>query len=170
MGSIQSGDNKAKALETSFLVRRINKLLWEPCRKADSFLTLFYCFLSLRRKRLIYTSAGHNPPLLFSDYGSKYMSLANTQLVIGILKEVDYSQTEVKLMEGDVLLLYSDGLTEATDKKGKEFGIQRLVGSVQEHYSLSSKGMIQQICQALRDFMQDRPLKDELTLAIAKIV
>jgi len=170
MGSTgQTGQNN-KAVNTASLIDRLNRLLWEPCRSTDAYITLFYCVMNPYNKRLVYTSAGHNPPMIFTDNGSKYTSLSNTQMVIGVLQQVDYSPTEVPLHRGDVLIIYSDGLTEATNRKKEEFGIQRLVELVQQNYNLNSEAIIQQICQGLAAFLQDRPLKDELTIAVAKIV
>jgi len=168
--SILQEEKEEKIIATALLIHRLNQLLWEPCRKADSFITLFYCVIYPYRGKLLYTSAGHNPQLLFTDNGKKYISLANTQLIIGILEKVDYSQTEVRLEKGDLLLLYSDGLIEATNKRGKEFGIKKLIELVQENYNLPSKEIIQQICQRLTNFLNSKLMKDDFSLAIAKIV
>ena len=169
MDSSQQGAQNETAVKTAFLIDRLNRLLWEPCRKADSYISLFFCVLNPYQRRLVYTSAGHIPPILFTNNGSKYISLTNTQLVIGILQQVGYSQTEIPLQKGDVLMLYSDGVTEATGRKGEEFGMQRLVKLVQQHCNLTSEEIIQQICRGLTDFLEDKPLKDELTVAMAKI-
>ena len=167
--SSQQRDQNERAVNTASLIDHLNRLLWEPCRKSDSYISLFFCVLNPYQRRLVYTSAGHIPPILFTDNGSKYISLTNTQLVIGILQQVSYSQTEVSLQKGDVLMLYSDGVTEATGRKGEEFGMQRLVELVQQHCNLTSEAIIQKICQGLANFLEDKPLKDELTIAIAKI-
>jgi len=168
--SSQKGEQIEKADNTASLIEHLNRLLWEPCRKADSYISLFYCVLNPSNKRLTYTSAGQLPPILLTDKGSKYITLTNTQLVIGILQQVDYSQTEVPLQKDDVLMLYSDGVTEARDKKREEFGIQRLVALLSKRYNLTSEAIIQQICQGLAYFLRDKPLQDELTIAVAKIV
>ena len=168
--SLQQGDEKEKIFETASLIHTFNQLLWKKCRKADSFITLFYCVLNPNQERLIYTSAGHNPPLLFTNDGSEYLSLANTQLIIGILEDVEYSHTEVKLKKMDILLLYSDGIIEATNKKGEEFGIERLVEQIGISNELSSQQIVQQVCQSLSDFLHDKPLHDDLSLAIAKVL
>ncbi len=167
--SSQPEGQTENAAKTDSFIEHLNRILWEPCRKADSYIPLFYCVLHPDSENLVYTSAGHIPPILFTDRGSKHAPLANTQLVIGILQQVDYSQTEIQLRRGDVLILYSDGVTEAANKKGEELGIQRLVGLVQQNYNLASEAIIQQICQGLADFLKDTPIHDELTIAIAKI-
>lgn len=166
--SLQRG-NKRKIIATASLIHRFNQLLWEPCRKANSFITMFYCVLNPHSRKLLYTSAGHNPQFLFFDNGEKYKPLAKTQMIIGILEDVDYTQTEIQFKKDDLLLLYSDGLTEATDKKGEEFGIKRLIELVQENYELPSKAIIQQVCHGLTNFLQGKPMKDDFTLAIAKM-
>lgn len=85
------------------------------------------------------------------------------------MKEVDYQQTEIKLKKGDILLLYTDGITEAIDKKGKEFGKERLIELVKKHHKLDTRKIINHICKALSHFLSDKPLHDDLTITIAKI-
>jgi sigma-B regulation protein RsbU (phosphoserine phosphatase) len=168
--AIQEEGKKDSIFDTASLMHRFNKLLWAPCRHADSFITLFYCILHPHNNKLIYTSAGHNPPLLFSNNAKAYVSLSNTQLIIGILENVEYTQQEININKGDILLIYSDGLVEATNKKEEEFGIERLIEIIQLQHKLSSKNIIQHICQSLEAFLQEKPLEDDLTIAVAQIL
>lgn len=168
--AIQKEDKKDSIFDTASLMHRFNQLVWAPCREADSFITAFYSVLYPHSSKLIYTSAGHNPPLLFSNNGKTYVSLSNTQLIIGILENVEYTQQEIHINEGDILLIYSDGLVEATNKKEEEFGIERLIEIIQLQHKLSSKNIIQHICQSLEAFLQGKPLEDDLTIAVAKIL
>jgi sigma-B regulation protein RsbU (phosphoserine phosphatase) len=168
--AIQKEDKKDSIFGTASLMHRFNQLVWASCREADSFITAFYSVLHPHSSKLIYTSAGHNPPLLFSNNGKTYLSLSNTQLIIGILENVEYTQQEIHINKGDILLIYSDGLIEATNKKEEEFGIERLIEIIQLQHKLSSKQIIQYICQSLEDFLQGKPLEDDLTIAVAKIL
>jgi serine phosphatase RsbU (regulator of sigma subunit) len=168
--SIQEKGGKDSIFNTASLIRRFNQLLWAQCRDADSFITLFYCILHPHNNKLIYTSAGHNPPLLFTDEAHQHIALSTTQLIIGILENVEYSKQEVPINKGDVLLIYSDGLIEATNKHDEEFGMKRLIDLIQEKNKLSVKQIIQHICQSLNDFLQGKSLEDDLTIAVAKIL
>jgi sigma-B regulation protein RsbU (phosphoserine phosphatase) len=168
--SIQEKGGKNSIFNTASLIHRFNQLLWTPCRNADSFITLFYCILHPHNNKLIYTSAGHNPPLLFTDEAHQHIALSRTQLIIGILENVEYTKQEVHITKGDILLIYSDGLIEATNKHDEEFGTKRLIDLIQEKNKLSAKQIIQHICQSLNDFLQGKSLEDDLTIAIAKII
>jgi sigma-B regulation protein RsbU (phosphoserine phosphatase) len=168
--SIQEKGGKNSIFNTASLIRRFNQHLWAPCRHADSFITLFYCILHPHNNKLIYTSAGHNPPLLFTNEAHQHIALSRTQLIIGILENVDYSKQEVHINKGDILLIYSDGLIEATNKHDEEFGTKRLIDLIQQSKKLSSKQIIEHICQSLNDFLQGKSLEDDLTLTVAKIL
>ena len=169
MHSIPPRNRKDKALSTAAMIHRFNEELYGPCQQSRSFLSLFLCLLDPDNGRLIYTSAGHNPGLLFTEQGAKHTMLANSGLIIGVMQDVDYNETEMKLGKGDILVLYTDGVTEAMNKKGKEFGLQRLIQLVQQHHSLSAQEIISHISSSLSDFIGRKPLHDDLTLTIAKI-
>lgn len=170
MHSIHPKNRKDKALSTAAMIHRFNEELYGPCQKSRSFLTLFLCLLDPDNGRLIYTSAGHNPGLLFTEHGARHTLLANSGLIIGVMKDVDYNETEMRLGKGDILMLYTDGITEATNKKGKEFGLQRLIQLVQQHHNLSAQEIINRISTSLSGFIGKKPLHDDLTLTIAKIM
>lgn len=162
-------NKKNETLSTASLVRRFNEKLYELCQRERSIISLLLCFLEPEKKRLVYTCAGHNPCILITDNGANHTLLADSHLIIGVMKAVDYQQTEVKLTKGDILVLYTDGITEATNKKGKEFGSERLVELVQKHHKHDAKGIINHIANDLSLFLGTKPLHDDLTLTITKI-
>ena len=93
-----------------------------PLRK---FVTCFYADLDVAERRLTFTNAGHNPPLLVRSNG-ECIHLDEGGRVIGAFCDSAYTQREIQLHEGDKLLLFTDGVTEARDESGEEFGEERL--------------------------------------------
>ena len=105
-------------------VRRINLMLFRDT-KLGEFVTLFYGVLDSKNLRLTYCNAGHSPPLLLRD--GKVSELPGGNMVLGVSADEDYKQYLVELKKGDLLLLYTDGLTDAMNFDQECFGRQRLI-------------------------------------------
>ena len=135
-----------------------------------TFVTAFFGKLDPQTRLLSYASAGHNPPFLYrrSTQGSTW--LKPTGPAIGLVEDYRLRLENVQLMEGDILLLYTDGFIEAINPQGDEqFGYDRLADIVQEHQALPSNELALKIRQALSDFSQGRVLADDLTLVVCKV-
>ena len=91
----------------------------------NKFITCFYGLLDIPRRRLTFSNAGHNPPMLVRSNGG-CVRLEDGGKVIGAFIDSTYAQAEVQLCSGDRLLLFTDGLTEASNEAGEEFGEERL--------------------------------------------
>jgi phosphoserine phosphatase RsbU/P len=112
------------------LTARINRLI---CGNVDSgkFITFFYGMLLIAERRLVYVNAGHNPPILVRA-DSSVACLEAGGPVLGIFSDAGYDQGEVRLEPGDIVLIYTDGVTEAQNSAEQEFGEERLVTIVKE--------------------------------------
>src|SRR5262249_29175522 len=96
---------------------------------SNKFITFFYALMDMEARTLRYANAGHNPPILARRDGS-WTRLSEGGVVLGVLSDRRYSQGEVTLSPGDRLLLYTDGLSEAHNATGEEFGERRLIEMV----------------------------------------
>ena len=114
----------SESISPSDLCTKLNEIMCgnTPLRK---FVTFFYGSLDVFRRKLTFTNAGHNPPLLMSRFGDSTW-LDEGGPVIGAFAESAYTEREVQLCSGDKLLLFTDGVTEARNAAGEEFGEQRL--------------------------------------------
>ncbi|MGB8658528.1 MAG: SpoIIE family protein phosphatase [Candidatus Zixiibacteriota bacterium] len=151
----------------SSVVTLLNGLLWDECQRLASFLTLFYALVDLPKHRLIYASAGHEPPLLSTKTG--YRQLLEADLIIGIDKEKTYAEESLEIQTGDVLILFTDGVVESLNPRDEEFGRKNLIRVVEESKDLNAAEIAKRVLAALRDFVLGLPLTDEFTLAVAKI-
>jgi sigma-B regulation protein RsbU (phosphoserine phosphatase) len=154
-------------LSPASVVTQLNQKLTEECRKLTSFVSLFYAILDLSQNRLIYSSAGHEPPILFGEKG--FHQLIEADVLIGIDQKKNYSENTIEIHPGDILLMFTDGLVETLNSQDEEFSRKNLVRVAEENKNLSSSEMVQKLLSSLKDFLKGAPLIDEFTLALAKI-
>ncbi|MEJ2752589.1 MAG: SpoIIE family protein phosphatase [Chloroflexota bacterium] len=152
--------------EPGDVLRRLNQLFYHNINMTN-FVSLFLGHFDPQTKRLSYSSAGHNPPLLYrpgagGDEPSTW--LRPTGAAIGLVEGATFGK-KVALLEPDtILLLYTDGVTEAMNEKGEEFGQQRLAAAVQQNSSLPIQELVRNLRLRLQDFSGGRPLADDTTI------
>ncbi len=153
------------------VIRRLNQLFYHNIRMTN-FVTLFLAHFDPHTQVLTYTNAGHNPPLLVHGRPNgqgPVTWLEPTGAAIGLVEAFAFDTVSVPLAPGDTLFLYTDGLTEATNPAGEEFGPARLAGLVQEHRRASASELVQAVRSHLETFTAGRPLADDTTLMAWKI-
>jgi sigma-B regulation protein RsbU (phosphoserine phosphatase) len=138
------------AAEPAALCGNVNRLL---CRHMVSgrFVTFCFAWFDADRHTITYANAGHNPPLLVHADGS-VEKLGDGGTVLGVFAEAVYQQSSVKLNAGDRLLLYTDGITEAHNPAGDEFGEERLARVASESDATSAEALKERILQELQAF------------------
>jgi sigma-B regulation protein RsbU (phosphoserine phosphatase) len=147
-------------------IEAVNKYLTESI-PPNRFVTLFYAELDPEVGRLTFLNAGHNPPLIVHA-GGTMEQLAAGGLPLGIMPNADFREGRTKLHPGDVLVIYSDGVSEATNPAGEEFGPTRLYEVVARNLDASAGGIRDRIESALTKFCQGTPAADDITLVIVK--
>ena len=133
----------------------------------NRFVTLFYAELDPESGALSFLNAGHNPPLIVHAAGT-VEQLAAGGLPLGIRPNAEYREGRTQLQLGDVLVVYSDGVTEAASPSGEEFGPTRLYEVVQRNVDASAAGIRDRIESALTKFSQGTQAADDITLVIVK--
>ena len=134
---------------------------------SNRFVTLFYAELDPDSGALSFLNAGHNPPLIVHSAGT-VEQLASGGLPLGIKADADYREGRTTLQPGDVLVIYSDGVTEAASPSGEEFGPTRLYEVVSRNVDSSAAGIRDRIESALTKFSQGTQAADDITLVIVK--
>ncbi|HEX5689153.1 MAG TPA: PP2C family protein-serine/threonine phosphatase, partial [Roseiflexaceae bacterium] len=135
------------------------------------FVTLFYGILQPATGDLLFGCAGHNPPLLFranAESQEAPLQLAVPGIALGVLEEVKLGEREVVVEPGDVLVCYTDGVTEAIDAAEEPFGVPRLIDVVRAHRDGSAAAVLAAINDALTAFTDGRPPFDDVTLVVIK--
>jgi sigma-B regulation protein RsbU (phosphoserine phosphatase) len=134
-----------------------------------SYVTAFYGVLDRRNHRLTYANAGHNAPFVAHSNG-KFEILDTGGLLLGSFEQATYQETTLDLQKGDILVFYTDGVTESRDGSGKEFGTESLKRLVRKYRDLSASNMVQRICEDVLKYQSSEIGRDDLTLSIVKYV
>lgn len=132
---------------------------------SGKFITMFYCVLDAARRRLSYCNAGHNPPILL--HGGGVYRLEEGGALLGVFRDWRYEQRAVELEPGDRILMFTDGLTEAENMDGEEFGDERLIETFRQLRSLSAAEIQTRILAAVREFCSGNFRDDATVLVIA---
>jgi phosphoserine phosphatase RsbU/P len=148
-----------------FLVR-LNKATSAKC-PSNRFVTFFFCVLDPATGELAYANAGHNPPILVRADGTAEM-LEGGGPVLGILSTAPYSEMHAQLDHGDMLVLYSDGVTEANNEAFDEFDEERFIDVLKQHRHQPATAIVEAVTRALTEFCAGAPQADDITLAVAK--
>jgi sigma-B regulation protein RsbU (phosphoserine phosphatase) len=148
------------------MIGAVNRYLVDST-PANRFVTLFYAELDPKDGSLAFLNAGHNPPLI-CHAGGTMEQLAAGGLPLGIMANADFREGKTRLHPGDVLVIYSDGVSEAVNPKGEEFGPTRLYETVSRNLDASAAGIRDRIESALTKFCQGTPAADDITLVICK--
>jgi serine phosphatase RsbU (regulator of sigma subunit)/pSer/pThr/pTyr-binding forkhead associated (FHA) protein len=146
------------------LITRLNKGLFRRGIEAR-FLTTFYGILR-EDGGLLYTNAGHNPPIVLGKDGVRRLETGGT--VLGLFEEASYEEDAVQLETGDVLVTFSDGVTEALNPAGDEFGDDRLVACVEARRGQPPQAILDHVLKELRDFCGDATQADDITLVLVR--
>jgi sigma-B regulation protein RsbU (phosphoserine phosphatase) len=134
---------------------------------ANQFVAVFCGILDPATGTLAYCNAGHVPPYLLSTQSDDAVqTLLRTGPPLGILEDETWEQGVVQLAPGDVLVLYTDGITDAEDGKGTFFGQERLLGSVQANLGRSAQEMQDALMAEVHEFVGDAPQFDDIAMMV----
>jgi serine phosphatase RsbU (regulator of sigma subunit) len=147
-------------------MRRSNRLLFRSTA-AGQFATCFYGVLELPTGRLVYSNAGHDHPLVFPAQGED-AALDRGGLILGVREEPGYEESALGLAPGDVLVLYSDGVTERLDGEDRDFGVEGLKAAVARARHGSAARILDEILNAALTHAQGRPPSDDMTLVVVR--
>lgn len=136
--------------------------------KSGMFVTLFYGYLDSGSRTLTYVNAGHNPPIHYRALDGTLAELAATGIAMGVLDNAEYTQETVQLDQGDILILYTDGITEAENALQEMFDLERLEKVILASHNLPAQEMSTEILNAVREFCGDYPQSDDITLMIIR--
>jgi len=154
------------SLTPDLLCNSLNSIVWKNTHP-DRFITLFYAQLDGSARRLRYANAGHNAPIVVHAAGS-HERLQEGGGVLGIFEEQSFGLGTVDLAPGDRLVLFTDGVTEASNREGEEFGEQRLLSLLGEHRALPASAIKEKIAAAISEFSGGH-LTDDATLLVLAV-
>jgi sigma-B regulation protein RsbU (phosphoserine phosphatase) len=158
-------------LSPAEILCRVNRLLY-PDIKEDMFISMAFVLLNRETNEITLARAGHDPPLLYRAATRQVEPLSPRGMALGIDSGDVFDRIcenfTVSLWDGDILVLYTDGSTEAMDEGGMEFGLPRLVQSIQANALLPARYIVQKISEELTSFVGKQHQYDDITLIALK--
>ncbi len=152
--------------EMGDFVTRVNNLIYNNTSPAE-FITFFVALWAPKTKTIFYVNAGHNPPIAIDDAGN-VTKLHATGLIIGVLPDQVYTVGTLKMTEGSSLVIYTDGMDEAMNKTGEQFGLDRIIECTLENKNKSAAELAKALNGKVLDFCEGVPMHDDVTLIVAK--
>ena len=132
----------------------------------EKYATLFLSFYDGHRRELIYSNAGHLPPLILGADGSIHR-LTEGGTVIGLFDHIAYQEATVDLRPGDIFMAFSDGVTEPENEFG-EFGEERLLETIETYRHLPLERISENVIAAVQDWIGSNEQPDDITLVLAR--
>ncbi len=152
--------------EPNAVLKRVNRLVLADTR-SDLFVTMFYAILDTRTGEMHYANAGHNPPLI-SRRDDAVAQLAEHGMAIGLFEPIEPPLKEMFIEPGQALMLYTDGLVDALNPRGEEFGMARLTDALIAASPLSAPEIVDTVMAAVREHSGGELPFDDQTLVVIK--
>jgi Stage II sporulation protein E (SpoIIE) len=170
-GAVRTSSDAGLAEHHEYAAERLNHLL---CMKTarERFVSLFWCYLNQEGTRLSYINAGHLPALLVRERFGKpdvWRLEQGGGAVLGVLPGARYKQAEIEIEPGDILVVFSDGVSEATNAQGAEFGEEGIIESVKRVWQEPAGGICDGILADVGAFLGDEPPHDDQTLMVVRL-
>jgi sigma-B regulation protein RsbU (phosphoserine phosphatase) len=147
-------------------VAKVNRHIFQST-SPEKFATLFYGILDTRTHALIYCNAGHEPPILINKDGEP-ARLKDGGTVIGIADSFEFQEVAVPLQVGDMLVAFSDGVTEAMSDEREQFGEQRLTNLLKQNVGAPSGKLVDEIVRAVKSHAGQAPQHDDITTIVLR--
>ncbi|MEW5800051.1 MAG: SpoIIE family protein phosphatase [Bacteroidota bacterium] len=154
------------------VLSKVNRLMYRTIEK-NSFVSMFYAIIDLKTKTIRYSRAGHNPVILVGLREDKHEFLTPQGVALGLdeggVFDSVLEEREYKLRDGDLLVFYTDGFTEARNEKSEEFGEARLLQSVASKKEFPSEKIIGAVVHDAKKFIGDVQQHDDMTMVVVKV-
>jgi len=153
------------------MIGMVNHLVFEAST-ANRYATFFYAEYEPGGRTLTYVNAGHNPPMLFrkDESGFKVLRLEVGGTVIGLLERFPFQQASVTLAPGDLLVLYTDGVSETMNPQDEEWGEARMLEALERGYGLGAQQTLEYTMAAADEFASGAPQHDDMTLVVLRVL
>ncbi len=149
------------------LVGKLNNVVCENSTP-ESFITFFLGFLNVRSHQFSYVNAGHNAPFIQRVGNGQMIELEATGIPLGMMEGFPYSVKSFDVAPKDLLVFYTDGVSEAMNAKQEEYGVERLVRTALRHREHHSASIKEAIVKDVKHFVGDEPASDDITVLVLK--
>ena len=151
------------------ILAKLNDLLHDDLDRAGQFISASCAIFDAATRELSYANAGHPPALLLRAGTASCATLNADGMLLGISKDVDFTEVKVTLQAGDIVVFYTDGITETQNEAGEMFGIDRLGEAVTTHRADDPETLVASVLAALDGFAGGTQREDDLTIVVMKL-
>jgi len=171
MATIQGGMQVSiiNTTQPKRIAETMNILACENNKNTENkkLITFFAAILNLHARTLLYTNAGHIYPMIFSP--DKDVQLEEGGTILGFIEDAQYNEEGIQLNKGDVVVFYTDGITDAGKNMPEQFGKERLKKVIQQHINKPAKEIIEEICNEVDRYTNNQQ-DDDITLVVLKVL
>jgi sigma-B regulation protein RsbU (phosphoserine phosphatase) len=154
----------------SILSQRINSILYDDLFQSEQFISMAYLQYLKSRQLVQYTSAGHPPPLVWRSADGRFEDVGTGDPLLGIEQRGVFHERQMVVSRGDVIVLYTDGIIEATNSGGERFGRSRMLDCLKDAVVGSAQQIVDVLVETVQTFSDPGPLRDDLTALVLKVV
>jgi len=154
----------------AILVQRLNQILYEDLFQAEQFISMAFIKYVKSRQLIQFTNAGHPPPIIWRNNARQFEELLTADPLLGIEPMSIYHDKHVVVSKGDVIVLYTDGVTEAVNAEGERFGKTRLYETLKKVVDQSPRTVVDAIVDSTAAFVEPLAPRDDVTALVLKIV
>jgi sigma-B regulation protein RsbU (phosphoserine phosphatase) len=151
------------------ILANLNRLLYDDLTGAELFITMIYTKYNAQSRILTYANAGHNPPLVYPGKNARCMELDAEGLILGVKSDVQFEEKSIQLSRGDMVLFYTDGITEARNGAGDLFGTERLCSILKAGFRENPEYLIETILREVTAYSGTTTVEDDISLVVMKV-
>ncbi len=167
MSSARSSLRAMAGEKPSRLMERLNRIMVDD-NKGKGMMTLFYTVLDPNKREMTYVNAGHDYPIVVRKKGEVDF-LRSTGGLLGIFEDAKYREESLFLDKGDVVCIYTDGITESLNSEGEQFGTERLVEAVKGLINQRADSIIESVLEQVNTFTNGSQAEDDITMMVIKV-
>jgi sigma-B regulation protein RsbU (phosphoserine phosphatase) len=147
----------------------VNRQLARDVEESGQFMTMFYCEVDVSKRSLSWVRAGHDPALLFERNSRSFQELGGRGLALGLMEQAEFEELSRPLQGGEVLVMATDGIWEAQNRRGEPFGKEALKRVIRDNSQGSAQALVDAVIEAVARFSGHPARKDDLTLVVVKV-
>ncbi|NIT70535.1 serine/threonine-protein phosphatase [candidate division KSB1 bacterium] len=170
-GILQS--HASEILSPREVLNKVNRQMYSNIER-NSFVSMFYAVLDMRKHTIRFARAGHNPAILAHRSNDTNTLLQPKGIAVGLAGDTKFyeflEELEIELENGDVLAFYTDGFTEASTKDDAEYGEERLERTISENKNGSASLIVQNVVRSIKRFVGNHPQHDDMTMVVIKVL
>jgi serine phosphatase RsbU (regulator of sigma subunit)/CheY-like chemotaxis protein len=152
------------------IISDVNKRFVGDVEELNLFMTMFYCEIATKEKIIRWVKAGHEPAILYEPADDSFENLGGAGLPLGVMEDAVYKAFEKRIRSGQIILIQTDGIKEASSKDSEIFGTRRLLHVIRRHAAKPAREILDKVFEAMEHFCHPLSPEDDATLVVIKVL